>query len=269
MKKIDYIIATILFFLLLFIWLGDLAWISTSDDTIPILVSLPIFIWLGSPWHFIDENRPLSKIGLCLGALLSLIGVLFGSTLLMAIGWTTLLWTWLKARLEGEPLQKIKKLLIFPLMTFPWITLDFNQIGWWFRLSGAWVTSMILQFFGYEVQQMGTNLVVNGILISIDVACAGINTLQSMLIAGSVINFVYLGNSIRYWWNIPVLVAISWIANTLRIIAICFAALAMGPEFAVDLFHNWGGWAVLVLMFGLCWAVISIQEPNSKNNNNY
>ena len=81
-----------------------------------------------------------------------------------------------------------------------------------------------------------------------------------MLIAGSVVCYLILGNSSRYWWNLPLLVVMSWLANTVRIICISAAAIWISPKFATGEFHMWGGWAVLLLMFCLCWFIFSLQE---------
>jgi len=264
MKKNDYAVVLVLFFFMLFIWLRDLSWISTSDDTVPILVSLPLFLWLGAPWSFRDEVKPLSRASFVWVVVLSLLGILLDVTLLLAIAWTLLLWTWLKKRIIKESYVKVRQLLIFPIMAFPWVALDMEQISWWFRLSGAWVTGTFFQFLGYDVVQEGTNLTIDQLPIAVEAACAGLNTLQSMLIAGSVVNVIFLGGTTRYWYNILTLIAISWIANTLRIIGICIAALVVSPAFALEVFHNWGGWAVLVVMFALCWAVLSFQDPCRK-----
>ncbi|HPD20154.1 MAG TPA: archaeosortase/exosortase family protein [Desulfomonilia bacterium] len=100
-----------------------------------------------------------------------------------------------------------------------------------------------------------TRIIVQSLPVGAGEACSGMNVLQSMLIAGSALAFLFIGRYRSYWWNIPVLVIIAWLANTSRIIILCAAALTLGSEFALGIFHTWGGWIVLALMLFLSWAV--------------
>lgn len=147
-------------------------------------------------------------------------------------------------------------------MAFPWIALNAESVGWWFRYSGAWTTAYLFETLGANVQQVGTNLLINGTPISVEAACAGLNTLQTMLIAGTVVAYALLGNTSRYWWSFPQLIAITWVANTLRIIVISFIGLVISVAFAMGAFHTWGGWLVVTITFGLCWLIFSLQEQS-------
>lgn len=266
MKKEDWQFSGVLSLLALFIWLRDLSWASGAADTLPILVALPLMYWLSAPWEFKEKWIPPRAPFIATATLLFLVGIVTNLTLLLAIGWVILLYAWLSKRLESPPRHTLLKLLILPLMAFPWVTLDAISISWWFRLSGATVTAGLFSLLGNEVAQEGTFLVINSLPISIEAACAGLNTLQAMLIAGTAVAFILLGHTNRYWWNLPALVAIAWIANTLRIIVITTAALVVNPDFALGAFHTWGGWLVIAIMFALCWLLFSIQEdaPETK-----
>ncbi len=58
-----------------------------------------------------------------------------------AISWTVLLWSWLSIRIEPADRRRIAKLLILPLMAFPWLLLDAQAVGWWFKAFwqlGSW-----------------------------------------------------------------------------------------------------------------------------------
>lgn len=266
MKPSDYAMAGILVFLAIFIWLRDTAWMTTGDDTLPVLVALPLFVWMGMPWKF-DQQRafdpPVWKI--LIFAILFPIGIVINSTLLLAVLWTYLLWIWLQQRLEPSAQKSVFRLLVLPLVSFPWISLDADRIGWFFRLTGAYATAAIYQLLGFEVDQQGTNILINDLPISVEAACSGLNTLQSMLIAGTIVNFIILGETQKYWWNFILIVAIAWVANTLRIVGLSAAALMYGSEFALGPFHMWGGWAILLTMFLLCWWLLSLQEPKSQD----
>jgi exosortase/archaeosortase family protein len=261
-SRVDYGLLGFLLIYAVFIWFRDPSWISSSDDTLPILVAIPLFMWLGSPWHWRNESSPLSTSALVGATLLFLLGNAFNLTLFLTLSWCLILWTWLSKRVTQESFDALKKLMVLPLMAFPWIALDADRIGWWFRLSGAWAAAHFFALFGFDVQREGTLMVVNQLPISVEVACAGLNTLQSMLIAGTAVAFLFLGNSSRFWWNLPLLVLISWLANTVRIILISAAALAISPSFAKGNFHVLGGWVVILLMFCLCWFIFSLQEKH-------
>ena len=256
----DYGFASLLTALAVFIWVRDLTWVSAADDALPILAGLPLFIWLGWPWHFTNSPFRVRGLFLALAAPTFVIGVVTKLTLLLALSWIFLLWGWLRERLSEEALPAVRKLLVLPLLAFPWITLDFESLGWLFRLSASWVVAHLFSLMGFGVIQNGTNLLVQGLPISVEAACAGLNTLQSTLIAGSTLAFIFLGRQRNYWWNLPALVAIAWLANTARIFTLVVAALTAGPEFSQGLFHTWGGWLVLVLMFLLCWALFALQR---------
>ena len=256
----DYGFASLLTALAVFIWVRDLTWVSAAGDALPILAGLPLFIWLGWPWCFTTSPFRVRGIFLTLAAFVLVIGVVTELTLLLALSWTFLLWGWLRERLPMEALPTVRKLLVLPLLAFPWITLDCQWLGWLFRLSAAWVVAHWFLLMGFVVTQNGTNLLVQGLPISVEAACSGLNTLQSTLIAGSTLAFIFLGRQKNYWWNLPALVGLAWLANTARILTLVVAALTAGPEFSQGIFHTWGGWLVLVLMFLLCWALFAFQR---------
>jgi len=250
----------LLFTLALFIWVQDISWLSAFSDTLPIIASLPLFVWLGWPWRFIHGTWSLSPSNLLFSTTGFLLGGITGSFLLFALGWTSLLWYWLSVRVEPQNLQSLKRLMILPILAFPWIMLEGEMIGWWFRISGSWATGTLYSLLGYNVMQKGTSLLVQGLPIDISASCAGLNTLQSMLIAGSGVAYIILGNHPAYWLNIIFLVIFSWIANTLRIIVICWAAVAVSPAFASGIFHKVGGWFLLLFMFTLCCVIFSLEK---------
>ena len=262
MKRIDKIFIAILALLLAFIWLRDTAWMTSFDDTLPILIAIPLFIWIGAPWNFKESKFSPPLRWFVISVVLLLLGIAFDLTIMLALGWTTLLWGWLSTRVETS--ASFVKLLTIPVMAFPWITLDFDRLGWWFRLSGATITAGFFDFLGYQVVRDGTFLEVNNIPISVEVACAGLNTLQSMFIAGVIVAYLYLKDTYRFWWNLPLLFILAWVTNTIRIILIVWSAVVISPSFAMGAFHDWGGWLVLVVMFSLCWLIFMLQEPKKQ-----
>lgn len=246
--------------LAIFIWLRDISWMSETYDTLPVLSAIPLFAWLGSPWKYAESPAPYSRKLLVTAVLFCLAGIIVDLTLLLAVGWTLLLWCWASSKFANASEPSFKKLLVFPFMAFPWVSLDLQQLGWWFRLSGAWIAAALYRILGFNVLQEGTFVKINDLPISIEAACAGLNTLQSMLIAGSAVAYIMLKDTPYYWRNLPLLILFAWLANTLRIILLSAAALAVSPDFALGAFHTWGGWLIIIAMFAMCWLVFSIQE---------
>jgi exosortase len=263
MTRRDFAVIAGLAVLAAFVWVRDRAWLTAPAEALPVLAALPLFVWLGAPWRRRAGFRggtswplpPLLAAGVGFAA-----GIATNLTVLLALGWTALLWAWLSQRVVPEALPAVRRLLVLPVLAFPWIILDCQAVGWWFRLSGAWVTGKAFGLLQFDVVQDGTNLQVQGLPISVEAACSGLNTLQAMLIAGSVLAFIVLGRQPHYWWNLPLLVLVAWGANTLRILTLCAAGLTFSPKFAQGFFHTWGGWLVLMLMFLLCWPLFAAQR---------
>lgn len=244
-------------------WMRNTRWWGEASDVLPILIALPLGAWLGKPWRFLDTPFRLHQTWLGLGILLTVLGGFLAITLILAAGWTCLLWAWLSERIAPDDHQRARRILVFGFLAFPWVTLDLEQVGWWFRLSGAWVTASLFSAAGFHVIHDGTQLTIQGAPISVTAACSGLKVLQSMLIAGSFLAHVLLGDTPRYWRNIAALAPIAWAANTARILLISVASLTFGQEFAMGLFHTWGGLSVLVLMFVACWALFQWQAPRT------
>jgi exosortase len=249
----DYVWVAGLALLAVFIWVRDRNWLGSASEVVPILAVLPLFVWLGMPWRLGVERREWgwSWLGWAGGGLL--LGVVAEVTLLLALAWVAALWAWLGARVVPEARNGVARLLVLPVMGFPWVILDGGWLGWWFRLSAAWVAEQVFGVVGLAVAREGTQLVVQGLPVAVDASCSGLRVLQAMLIAGWVLVYLELRGARGYWWALPGLVVAAWLANVLRVLTLCVAALTFGSEFARGWFHAWGGWFVLVLMFGLCW----------------
>ncbi len=242
------------------IWVRDSSWMISPENTLPVIIALPLFIWLGAPWKLRKAPPPLPSGSLIIGASGYILGLLLDITLLLTAGWICLLWTWISSRVEQDALPRIRRLMVLPFLAFPWLSIEGDAVGWYFRITGAWMTAEVFASMGFNVLHEGTRIIVQGLPVGVGEACSGMNVLQSMLIAGSALAYLFIGGYRSYWWNIPALVLIAWLANTLRIVVLCVTALTLGSEFALGMFHTWGGWIVLVLMLCLSWTVLSVQE---------
>jgi len=235
------------------IWGRDRSWVGNASEVLPILGALPVFVWLGAPWRFTASPFALHLPTLAAAVGLFVLGTLFNLTLLLALGWALAVWSWLQLRVEPADRQRVFRLLALLVMAFPWVTLDAGEVGWWFRLSAAWVTEQFYTLLGLVVTREGTFLKVQGLPVSVEAACSGLKALQAMLIAGTMLAYIQLGRNRRYWWSLPLLILLAWVANTARVLMLTAAALTFGTEFAEGWFHAWGGWFVLMVMFTLCW----------------
>lgn len=260
----DLVFFSILLALAAFIWGRDVSWLASSDAALPIFAALPLMVWLGWPWQLKQNPQSFPSWAPPAAAALFLGGILLDLTLLLVLGWNLLLAGWMLARIEKSRTE-ISRLLVLGLLAFPWITLDIQQLGWWFRLSGAIVTAQIFDATGYAVVRDGTDLLVGGHSISVEAACSGLQTLQSMLIAGVFAATVVLRNSRFFWFNIALLIPLAWLANTLRILLLTAATLWKGRAFAQGSFHEFGGLAVVILMFALCCLIFQAQRDRPRN----
>lgn len=236
------------------IWVRDLAWLSAADETLPILAALPLFVWLGAPWHFRENSGPLPWQPLVMAALLAGVGVVTDLTLILATAWTLCLWTWLKARVDGD-LTALRRLAILPLMAFPWVALDLVPVGWGFRLSAAWVADQVYGVAGFSVVREGTILSVNNIPIEVAAPCSGMNSLQAILLGGLVLTWMEFGRNRSYWWLVASLPMMAWVANTMRVCSVIAMAVGLGPDAARGSLHQIGGWAV-VLVVCVAWSLM-------------
>ncbi|MFA5205085.1 MAG: archaeosortase/exosortase family protein [Lentisphaeria bacterium] len=247
-----------------FIWLRDLVWLNDPANTLPVLVGLPLMAWLGAPWEL--RRAPalvLAPRWALAGLGLFVIGTLTSLCVVLTAAWCCLLWSWLAPRLDAKRRPAAAKLMVLPFLSFPWIVLEGETVGFWFRLTGTQVTGWLYQGLGLNVTAIGTQLRIDGLPVDVGAACAGLNTLQAMLMAGAALAFLWLGNTRRYWWNLLLLLLLAWLANTLRVAFVCALGLSFGVELASGLIHTYGGWLVLMIMFLVCVAAFRWQRPET------
>ena len=106
------------------IWVRDTSWMTSPENTLPIIIALPLFVWLGSPWKLRSTPLPLPPGGLITGASGYILGLLLDITLLLAAGWVCLLWAWISSRMEQDTLPRIRRLMVLPVLAFPWLSTE-------------------------------------------------------------------------------------------------------------------------------------------------
>jgi len=253
MKWRDQLWLGVLIAVAAFIWLRDRTWLSSLDEVLPLLSAPAVFLWLGTPWRGWRKDDVSLNTGLLTAAAgIFFFGLALDVTFLLALGWTLAVWSWLGGKIAAQKSGELRRLLIFLLLAFPWLTLDLPSLGWWFRLSAAWSAQHFFQMLGLAVTRDGTQVVVQNFPVEVTAACAGLKVLQAMVVAGGVMAFVQLGRSRYYWPAVVMLPFVAWLANTLRVVMLSAVALTFGADAANGWFHEWGGWLVLIAMFALC-----------------
>jgi exosortase/archaeosortase family protein len=186
------------------------------------------------------------------------------SMTVMAVAWSGLAVRWF------FPPNRIprSRLCVICAGAFPWVLLDFNTLGWMFRLSGATVTAVFFESLGFDVEVSGTQLTVGGLPISVEAACGGLQLLQVLLSGGALLSLLHFPTASGFWWMLLSLPMLAWISNTLRIIAISAWGLVFGMESAAGAFHTWGALLVLACMLLLLLGSVNIiAQLNAKGGN--
>jgi exosortase/archaeosortase family protein len=258
MKKQDYAWIAGLIASAAYIWARNRSWLPTADETLPILSGFVFLVWLPWPWVLSSDRLPARR-GPCMAALgLGLLGLLLDSTLILAGAWTLLLWSWLSVRVSPGQRERLRMLMVLPLLAFPWIATDLARLSWYFRISAAAATEMLFRWSQFHVVREGTYLTVNGFALSVEPACSGLNGLQALLTAGTALAYLRLRHTRLFWPSLLLLPIAAWIANLLRIL---FAA-GLGAELSAASAARWvgplhlvAGWFAIVVMFAVCGGV--------------
>jgi exosortase len=232
------------------IWWQDRSWMPSAGDVVPILVGLPLFVWMGGPWQWRPEAGKVSRVALVVAALGWVVGSATGISFGLALSFAALCWAWVGTMVEPGPGIRFRSLTLV-VLAFPWVLQDLERVGWYFRLSGAAVSEAVFRVLGMSVSRSGVDLIVENLSMSVEAQCAGLNSLQAMLLAGVFLACRFFPEHRVFWWMLPACAAAAWAANTLRILLITVSALTFSPEFAMGTFHNSGGLVALLLSFGL------------------
>ncbi|MFT4900752.1 MAG: exosortase/archaeosortase family protein [Lentimonas sp.] len=232
------------------IWVLDLSWYRQTPDALMIILLLPLAFFLARKAP--GPARAVSAAFIYRMTLLLGLGVVANSIVLMAFSWAGLA-SALFFRATAIPRSR---LWLVCMGAFPWVLIDLHQVGWLFRLSGAWVTGVFYDLIGSTVRIEGTQLLIDGLRISVEAACGGMQLLQVLLSGGVALTLIQFPRGRGFWRLILMLPVLAWVANTVRIIVICAWGLHYGVESAEGAFHTWGAMLVVVLMLG-CYVLAS------------
>ena len=247
------------------IWARDWRWLAAPADTLPLACGLPLAYFLGRPWHApesaIAAHRPV-WVGLAAAGFAC--GWIIDSLTLLALSWSVLALLWAHQGFAREPGRGRLGWLL--LLSFPWLVIEWQSIGWAFRLSSAWVAGHLFGLLQMPTQQDGTHLEVMGVPIEIEAACAGWNLLQLTLFTGVAWGAYEIRSSRRFALLLCLLPALAWLANLLRIVMLAGIALSFDVQLARGSLHGLTGLAILVgvlaMTKGLCYCLASPPTPS-------
>lgn len=243
------------------IWCRDGSWLSSMADTLPLLAGLPLAWWLGGPW--ISRQPSVSvrmNLAACAAGVAFAVGWMIPTLTLMAVAWTVMAWCWGAA--FHRPEVRRWRVVFLAVLAFPWLVVEWQQAGWWFRLSSSAVAELFFRLLQMPVVREGTRLSVMGVPIQVEVACAGWNLLQLTLLAGLVLGIREIASNRRFCIFLALLPALSWVANTVRILVLTGVALSFDVAAADGAIHGITGLLVIAVVIGLARLLCALLEPS-------
>lgn len=243
------------------VWSRDTSWIGKSADMLPLAAGFQLAAWLGAPWSLTKDplKIPPSVAWPILAGLVFLAAWILPSLTLLALSWTAMAAYWM--RRWCRPSADITGLLLILVLSFPWMVIEWPQIGWWFRLSAAASVEGFFHLLQMPVQRQGTDLLVLGESIHIEQACAGWNMLQLTLLAGAAIGVHDISRRSRFLLFLLLLPALAWMANFLRILVLSALSLTYGLETAEGAWHGVTGLLVIVAVIGMAKLLCLALDP--------
>ncbi|WP_395747691.1 exosortase/archaeosortase family protein [Prosthecobacter sp.] len=249
------------------IWLDNAGALADASAALVAMAAPPLALWLGMPWRLQRQSRHLSRRWIALAAVVLVPGLFYRQPLALSCGWTICTGIVLAQHLTPAAWRQRAGLLPLGLLSLPWLGEDLSWLSMPFRSSGAWVAERCFDVLGFDVVRAGTRLIVEGQEISVEPACAGMNGLHAMLVAGAVLGWLRLRENMRrlvFW--LAVLPAIAWLTNTLRIITISMLGLHTSPEMVAGTAHEMIGWTIVLIVFGLSSTALDWLPEKPRNS---
>ncbi len=244
------------------VWCRDTGWSADAANTLPLGAGIPLVVWLGSPWrraNAASRQSQLSVVWPILAGLVFAVAWIFSCITLLALAWTTLAAFWMLR--WCRPRVDMVGLLLILALSFPWMVMEWPEIGWWFRLSAAAATESFFHLMQMPVLRNGTELLVLGETIRIEPACAGWNLLQLTLLTGVTIGVHDIPTRSRFLLFLALLPIMAWFANLLRIIVLSALSLSLGVEIAEGLWHGLTGMFVIAAVIGMTKLLSCVVNP--------
>ena len=246
------------------IWARDWRWMETPADTLPLALGLPLAYVLGRPWRPSEGAAAGGRPWLAaLGAAGFGCGWIIDSLTLLAVSWSLLVLLW--AHQQFAKVTGRGRLAWLLLLSFPWLVIEWQPVGWALRLSSACVAEQLFGLLQLPTQREGTHLGILGVPIEIEASCAGWNLLQLTLLTGVACGAYEIRDSRRFALLLALLPALAWLANLLRILILAGIALSFDAQVAAGVVHGLTGLlilgAVLAMTKALCHFLAAPPTP--------
>ena len=164
----------------------------------------------------------------------------FDSAMMLVLIWTCFLAHWL-SRNEPEMRTRWRELILLPVFGVPWLAGQDSAIGWYFRLSAAYVVECVFSVTGAEIKRSGTQLWIDGAGIDVEAACSGLGILQLLMIAGTVAMSLSSAAKLSSFTKLLLIFSTAWCSNTLRVLLISTMAVVVSSESADSWMHDGAG----------------------------
>lgn len=244
------------------VWSRDMSWVEKSADMLPLAAGFQLAAWLGGPWRMPRGPQRVhpSVAWPIFAGLVFVAAWILPCLTLLALSWTALAAYWMLR--WCRPQANIIGVLLILALSFPWMVIEWPQIGWWFRLSAAASVEGFFNLLQMPVQRHGTELLVLGESIHIEQACAGWNLLQLTLLAGAAIGVHDISKRPRFLMFLLLLPAMAWMANFLRILLLSALSLTFGLATAEGVWHGMTGLLVIAVVLGMAKLLCRALDPD-------
>lgn len=144
-------------------------------------------------------------------------------------------------------------LLLFAMMPLPQFLN--NKLTVQLQLVATQMGEALIRLMGMSVYREGNIIDLGFMQLQVVEACSGLRYLFPLIVLGLVLAYF---TRLRLWKKcalVAVAVPISLVLNALRIAATAVASKLLGPQVAEGFSHDFAGWAIFLISFGLLYAV--------------
>ncbi len=234
------------------IWKGPGRWQAGED--LLLVGCIPLWLHLCRPWNWLHREDhswlPCSLLFLGLGWAAFQDWPMIGKVL----AWNLIVWLYLYRQVPLPSRMRASRLFLLPVLGFPWIASDLAPYIWHLRLFNACALEWMYRALGVITTRQDTTVWTPVCSFSVIDECAGLHTLQTMAIAGTLLAFHYARTDRGFWQLWPRVVVLAVLTNTLRILMIGLVGLGWGTEYTEGPAHTLLGWAVMLLALYLTLA---------------